>query len=124
MTKTLHTLQLNTAELVILNNLDLGELYQFEQARKLSHELLTNWLSEYKFKDWIDSSTGKPVTKKKKRERAEEIAEILSNNEKWRSHGRMITRDTLTSKSENLRLSNNTPAIKPGVLLFLITQFQ
>ena len=41
---------------------------------------------------------------KRKNERAEEIAEILSDNKKWRSHGRMITRDTLTSKSENLRL--------------------
>ncbi len=96
--------QLNTVELMLLNNLDPGELYQFEQARKLSHDLLTNWLSEYKFKDWIDKSTGKSVPKKKKRERAEEIAEILSDNKKWRSHGRMITRDTLTSKSENLRL--------------------
>ncbi len=96
--------QLNTVELMLLNNLDPGELYQFEQARKLSHELLTNWLSEYKFKDWKDKTTGKPVTKRKKRERAEEIAEILSDNEKWRSHGRMITRDILTSKSEKLRL--------------------
>ena len=96
--------QLNTAELMLLNNLDPGELYQFEQTRKLSHELLTNWLSEYKFKDWKDKTTGKVVSKKKKQERAEEIAEILSDNEKWRSHGRMITRDTLTSKTENLRL--------------------
>ena len=28
----------------------LGELYQFEQARELSVELLINWLSRYKFK--------------------------------------------------------------------------
>ena len=53
--------QLNTAEVILLNNLDPGELYQFEQAQKLSHELLTNWLSKYKFKDWNDKSTGKPV---------------------------------------------------------------
>ena len=44
------------------------------------------------------------MTKPKKRKRAEEIAKILSDNEKWLSHGRMITRDTLTSKSENIRL--------------------
>ncbi len=107
--------QLNTAELMLLNNLDPGELYQFEQARKLSHELLTNWLSNYKFKDWTDSSTGKPVTKKKKRERAEEIAEILSNNERWRSHGRMITRETLTSDSEKLRLRIENIEDKPDL---------
>ena len=96
--------ELNTAELMLLNNLDPGELRQFEQARELSHKLLTDWLSEYKFKDWKDKATGKAVTKQKKRKRAEEIAKILSDNEKWLSHGRMITRDTLTSKSENIRL--------------------
>ena len=108
--------QLNTAELMLLNNLDPGELYQFEQARKLSHELLTNWLSNYKFKDWKDKTTGRVVTKKKKRERAEEIAKILSDNERWYSHGRTITRDTLTSKSENMRLRIENIEDKPDLL--------
>ncbi len=97
--------QLNTAELVLLNNLDPGELYQFEQARQLSHDLLTTWLSTYKFKDWdTHSSTGATVTSQEKRKRAEEIAKALSNHERWRSHGRMISRDTLTSSSEDIRL--------------------
>lgn len=97
--------QLNTAELVLLNNLDPGELYQFEQARQLSHDLLTDWLSTYKFKDWdTHSSTGAPVTSAEKRERAEDIAEALSDHERWRSHGRMISRDTLTSRSEGIHL--------------------
>ena len=57
------------ADITLLNKLDLGELYQFEQARELSHELLTNWLSTYKFKDWhTHSSTGAEVTEEKKRE--------------------------------------------------------
>lgn len=97
--------QLNTAELVLLNNLDPGELYHFQQLVKLSHDLLTEWLSTYKFKDWdIRGSTGNPVTPEEKRERAEEIAEVLSNHERWRSHGRMISRDTLTSDSEGIHL--------------------
>ena len=97
--------QLNTAELVLLNNLDPGELYHFQQLVKLSHDLLTEWLSTYKFKDWdIHSSTGNPVNPKEKRKRAEEIAEVLSNHERWRSHGRMISRDTLTSDSEGIHL--------------------
>lgn len=96
--------QLNTAELVLLNNLDPGELYQFEQANKLSHDILTDWLSKYKFKDWnVHSSTGAPVTPEEKKERAEKIAEVLSDNERWRSHGRMISRDTLVS-DQDLRL--------------------
>jgi hypothetical protein len=97
--------QLNTAELVLLNNLDPGELYQFEQARQLSHDLLTDWLSTYKFKDWdTHSSTGAPVTPEEKRQRAEDIAAALSKHERWRSHGRMISRDTLTTRSEGLHL--------------------
>ena len=87
--------ELNTAELVILNKLDPGELYQFEQARQLSHDLLTDWLSTSKLKDWIDNSTGKPLSDEKKRKKAEDIAAVLSNNERWHSHGRMISRDTL-----------------------------
>jgi G3E family GTPase len=96
--------QLNMADITLLNKLDLGELYQFEQARELSHELLTNWLSTYKFKDWhTHSSTGAEVTEEEKRERAEKIAAALSNNERWHSHGRMISRDILTSDPD-LRL--------------------
>ena len=38
--------QLNMAELILLNNFDPGELYQFEQARLLSQDLLTeSWTS-------------------------------------------------------------------------------
>lgn len=97
--------QLNMADITLLSKLDLGELYQFEQARELSHDLLINWLSTYKFKDWhTHSSTGKLVTVKEKKKRAEEIAAVLSNNERWHSHGRMISRDTLTSRSEGIRL--------------------
>ena len=55
-------------------------------------------------------------TKKKKRERAEEIAKILSDNERWYSHGRTITRDTLTSKSENMRLRIENIEDKPDLL--------
>ena len=96
--------ELNTVEFELVRQLDLGELDQFEQARLLSHDLLTDWLSTYKFKDWnIHSSTGKPVTPEEKRERAEEIAEALSDNERWHTHGRMISRDTLISDPD-LRL--------------------
>ena len=88
--------ELNTVEFELVRQLDLGELDQFEQARLLSNDLLTDWLSTYKFKDWdTHSSTGKPVTPEEKRKRAEEIAEALSDNKRWHSHGRMISRDTL-----------------------------
>ena len=111
--------ELNTAELVLLNKLDLGELYQFEQARQLSHDLLTQWLSTYKFKNWkIHSSTKANVTEDEKKQRAKEIAKALSDNERWRSHGRMISRDTLISDPQ-LRLKieklEDTPGLSPAL---------
>lgn len=109
--------ELNTVEFELVRQLDLGELDQFEQARQLSHDLLTDWLSTYKFKDWdTHSSTGKPVTPEEKRKRAEEIAEALSDNKRWHSHGRMISRDTLISDPD-LRLKiekfENIPNLFP-----------
>ena len=96
------------AELVLLSKLDPVDLYQFEQARELSHELLTNWLSTYKFKNWnTHSSTGELVTDCEKKQRAKEIAAALSDNERWHSHGRMISRDTLRSDPDlRLKIEN------------------
>ena len=109
--------QLNMADITLLNKLDLGELYQFEQARELSHDLLINWLSTYKFKNWdTHSSTGKPVTDEDKKQRAEDIAKVLSDNERWHSHGRMISRDTLTSDSEGIRLEIEKIEDNPDIL--------
>lgn len=91
--------ELNTAEYALLSKLDLGELHQFEQARELSIDLLENWLSQYKFRNWtVHSSTGAPVTEDEKRARAKEIGVALSNNERWHSHGRGISRDTLVKE--------------------------
>lgn len=88
--------QLTTAEYALLDKLDLGELYQFEQARELSVELLIKWLSRYKFKDWTVTETRKaPVTEDLKRERAESIAALLNDPERWHSHGRAIDMRTL-----------------------------
>jgi hypothetical protein len=87
---------LNTAEYALLTKLDLGELHRFEQAKQLSIDLLELWLSQYKFKDWAThASTGQPVTDAEKRQRAKEVGHELCNNERWHSHGRGISRDTL-----------------------------
>lgn len=88
--------QLTTAEYALLNKLDLGELYQFEQARELSIELLIKWLSSYKFKNWTKTETkGDEVTPQLKEERAKQIAALLNDPERWHSHGRAIDRGTL-----------------------------
>lgn len=87
---------LTTAEYTLLSKLDLGELYQFEQARELSIELLIRWLSQYKFKDWKRTETsGKAVTQSMKRTRAKKIADLLNDTNRWHSHGRAIDMQTL-----------------------------
>ena len=87
---------LTTAEYALLNKLDLGELYQFEQARELSIELLIKWLSQYKFKNWDKTETRKEiVTEDMKKKRAKEIAALLNRPERWHSHGRAIDMRTL-----------------------------
>lgn len=91
--------ELTSAEYALLSKLDLGELYQFEQARELSKELLVKWLSIYKFKDWQTTETRKmPVTQQIKQDRAKEIAEILSDNSHWHSHGRSINMKSLVEE--------------------------
>lgn len=88
--------QLTTAEYALLDKLDLGELYQFEQARELAVELLIKWLSRYKFKDWTVTETQEiAVTEEMKEGRAEEIAALLNDPERWHSHGRAIDIRTL-----------------------------
>ena len=104
--------ELTTLEYAMSKQLDLGELYQFEQARELSKELLIKWLSEYKFKDWIKTETRQlDVTDEMKKERAERIADILNDPERWHSHSRGINMLTLR-KELNLKIddySENLP---------------
>ena len=88
--------KLTAAEYALLSKLDLGELYQFEQARELSVELLVKWLSNYKFKRWNKTETrGMEVTEEMKRKRAQEIAGLLNETARWHSHARGIDVGTL-----------------------------
>jgi len=87
---------LTTAEMVMLQQLDLAELHKFEEAKELSVSLLKEWLAKYKFKDWALTETSQtPVTPEMKVQRAEEIAVELMNPERWHSHGRPIHMDAL-----------------------------
>lgn len=89
---------ISPGELAILARQDLAMLRFYEQARELSKALLKDWLTKYKFKDWTVHRTtnpGAPVTPEEKTARAEQIAAQLSDNQVWRSHGRMIGMDKL-----------------------------
>lgn len=87
---------LTNAELIWLKEIDLGDLRSFEQARDLTIDLLKKWLVVYKFKNWNTHHDGRPVTVADKAQRAEDIARDLSDNKKWKSHGKGITIKELT----------------------------
>lgn len=90
---------LTQAEFLILKDLDLAQLSSYEQACNLTVDLLKKWLVEYKFKNWNITETNKEkVTKKKKQERAEDIAKMLGDHKKWLSHGRFIDIKRLQSE--------------------------
>jgi Serine dehydrogenase proteinase len=94
---------LSQAEFLILRDIDLAELRGYEQAKELTIDLLKKWLVKYKFKNWHTHATnpnliGTPVTEEDKMKRAEEIADALSNNNIWKSHGRPINIETLESE--------------------------
>lgn len=90
---------LTTADMVLLQKLDLAELQWFEQAKELSIDLLKKWLSTYKFKNWnIHKSSKDPVTLEEKETRAVEVATALCNNRQWHSHGRGLSKEVLTNE--------------------------
>ena len=80
--------ELSSAEMILLNKLDLAQLHQFELAANLSVSLIADWLTKYKFKNWNKSEA-------RKQERAKEIAEALNDHQKWYTHGSSIHKDIL-----------------------------
>jgi hypothetical protein len=95
--------ELTKVEFLILKDIDLAELREYEQARDLTIDLLKKWLVKYKFKNWVVHATnpdliGQEVTVKQKEERAEDIASKLSNNKILKSHGRPINIDILENE--------------------------
>ena len=52
---------------------------------------MTKWLVNYKFKNWTKHQDGSTVTPDEKELRAIEIAKNLSDNKKWKSHGKGIS---------------------------------
>lgn len=83
--------KISEAEFLILKDFDLAEISIYEDASKLTIELLKNWLVRYKFKNWIETeTTKKEVTDKMKADRAQEIATALDDHTRWKTHGRPL----------------------------------
>ena len=95
--------ELSPVEILLMLEMDLGELREYEQAKELTVDLLKRWLVKYKFKSWTEHRSNpkklnKPVTVREKEKRASEIAELLSDNNRWKAHGRPINIDILRNE--------------------------
>lgn len=98
--------QLTTPELLLLQKLDLADLHSYEEAKNLSIALLEDWLTRYKFKNWLETESSKQaVTEELRRARAKEIGRELNNHEKWHSHGRPISMECL-QRQLNLKIDD------------------
>ncbi|WP_313255098.1 hypothetical protein [Stenotrophomonas acidaminiphila] len=91
----------------LIEKFDPAKLFHIEQAIEHSKSLLKEWLPKYKFKNWNSRETsGVQVTEVDKQGRANEIAEILGDAQRWHSHGRGITCDDLVSEEIKLKITN------------------
>ncbi|NLW19530.1 MAG: serine dehydrogenasease [Candidatus Cloacimonetes bacterium] len=109
---------LTNAEFAILQSMDLAELKSYEQAKALTIDLLKQWLVKYKFSRWVSHRTdpvkkGQVVTMEEKEKRAEDIASDLSNNKKWKSHGRPIPLSSLRELKLEINDYSDNEHLKP-----------
>ena len=85
----------------IIDSIDKKELGDAITATTYSSMMASQFLQNYKFKDWATRETsGLPTTKEYKEERANTIASALASHDRWRSHGHAISRDVLWNEIE------------------------
>ena len=111
--------ELTNAEFIILKDFDLAELRAYEQARDLAIDLLVEWLPKYKFKNWTTHSSSLAlVSDDEKRARALEIAQNLSDNKEWKSHGRPISREELARQKLHIEKLEDSPTVYKAVTTY------
>lgn len=82
---------LNPFDAIMVAQITPGELASVSHSLNFAIERVVEWLIDYKFKNWKIRETSQiPVTYEYKKKRAEEIAELLTNRDIWRLHGRSI----------------------------------
>ena len=87
---------LNNFDALMVAQITPAEIKGVENSLKYGEELVSRFLSEYKFKNWNETETRKEkVTEDYKVERAKEIATKLSDHTTWKSHGRSLKLKTL-----------------------------
>ena len=87
---------LNPFDALMVAQITPNELVGVQHNLDFGKELVTNFLRDYKFKNWTSTETkGIVVDEEFKQKRAEKIAEKLADHSQWKSHGRALKIDTL-----------------------------
>ncbi len=108
--------KLNPAYIPILQNISPGEIQHCENAQNFSKKLVTQWLSQYKFKFWDKhNSTGQPVTSEEKEAKAKNIADKLCKHSDWLTHGRSIKISDLESMGLKITDYTKTPELNEAI---------
>jgi len=88
--------RLNPFDAIMVAQISPGEIYGVINSLEFAKDLVKGWLEEYKFKNWITTkTTHKTVTSEMRKQRAEEVANILCDHMNWRTHGRSLKIDDL-----------------------------
>ncbi len=82
--------KLNPFDAVMVAQISPGEIYGVYNSLEFATDLVKKWLVDYKFKNWVTTSSGQKVTQEKKVSRAAEVADFLCDHMSWRSHGRSL----------------------------------
>ncbi|MEW6672966.1 MAG: hypothetical protein AB1427_14770 [Thermodesulfobacteriota bacterium] len=91
----------------IIDTIDKKELGDAITASSYSTMMATQFLKNYKFRNWHRTETrGELVTQKIREDRAMEIAAALASHDRWLNHGHAISRDVLW---EEIRLRIERP---------------
>lgn len=99
---------LNPVDATIIAQISPGELRQVQNSLDFAKDIVTHYLSKYKFSDWaVTEQRHIPVTDDMKKERAEEIAGKLLNHSRWRSHGRSLKIEDLNNLGLKIQLIDN-----------------
>jgi Serine dehydrogenase proteinase len=81
------------SDIAILRNIDPKELGNVTSASQYSIQLTTEYLRQFKFKNWKTRSDGTVVTDEMRLLTARKIAEQLCDHASWRTHSHGITRE-------------------------------
>lgn len=91
--------KLNNFDALMVAQITPNELIGVQNSLDYGKELVTEFLREYKFKNWTITETHQNlVSEELRQKRAKEIADKLSDHSLWKTHGRSLKIDTLRNE--------------------------